>query len=498
MKKIILSIFIICGLQLPALAATYNCQVQEISGWSFKRSNEFLFPTYGDYNDANGRAYVCGHRGVNGCDSGTGIVIFGEHYWAGDRYHEMEVYQCSTSGANAWARQNPDYIPICTNTNGKTKVFTQGDFDYYCVTYENPYTRNARCIGNLQDNSICRKQHQDQPAQSPQPAPQQCKTKTMGNMNVGQSFTQVLKQKCLAEGAPISDDHGTEFTMTCNANLTLTCEATKCEDGYTLNPSTGKCTKNNNNGGGGGGTGSNSCEQRLCNGLSGSKYNECVACCHVSSSVANWNGSACICAQNPDSNKFVPNSNPRSGGECVPQQSGGTPPPVEPEPPLEPEYECDPTKIAQINAWAIQYASNTTISGKILEIIQYCEGKPTENIFLYMYNQLVALINQENAAAQLTQQQNASRRRIENAMSDIDSITSTLDRSSWKNADGGFNTSRLLSDSIAGVVLGTAGGLITSHLVKKNQVESGFEDIQCTVGGQVVANWGDEFQVGIQ
>ena len=146
----------------------------------------------------------------------------------------------------------------------------------------------------------------------------------------------------------------------------------------------------------------------------------------------------------------------------------------------------------------IQYASNTTISGKILAIIQYCEGKPNENTFIAMYNQLLALINQENAAAQLTQQQNASRRRIEGAISDIESIVSTLDRSKWKNAEGGFNTSRLLSDSIAGVVLGTAGGLITSHVVKKNQVEGGFEDIQCTVGGQVVSGWGDEFQVGIQ
>ena len=56
----------------------------------------------------------------------------------------------------------------------------------------------------------------------------------------------------------------------------------------------------------------------------------------------------------------------------------------------------------------------------------------------------------------------------------------------------------MLSDSIAGVVLGTAGGLITSNVVKKNQVEDGFEDLQCTVGGQVVAGWGDEFRVGIQ
>ena len=68
----------------------------------------------------------------------------------------------------------------------------------------------------------------------------------------------------------------------------------------------------------------------------------------------------------------------------------------------------------------------------------------------------------------------------------------------WKNAEGKFNTARLASDSIAGVVLGTAGGLITSSVVKKNQVEDGFEDLRCTIGGQDVANWGDQFRVGIQ
>lgn len=67
----------------------------------------------------------------------------------------------------------------------------------------------------------------------------------------------------------------------------------------------------------------------------------------------------------------------------------------------------------------------------------------------------------------------------------------------WKNADGNFNTARLASDSIAGVVLGTAGGLITSNIVKKNQIENGFEDIKCTIGGQNVAAWGDQFRIGI-
>jgi len=79
----------------------------------------------------------------------------------------------------------------------------------------------------------------------------------------------------------------------------------------------------------------------------------------------------------------------------------------------------------------------------------------------------------------------------------LDSIKAGFGTSVWKNKDGGFNTARLASDGIAGVVLGTAGGLITSNVIKKNQIKGGFEDIKCTIGGQTVADWGDEFQAGI-
>lgn len=68
----------------------------------------------------------------------------------------------------------------------------------------------------------------------------------------------------------------------------------------------------------------------------------------------------------------------------------------------------------------------------------------------------------------------------------------------WKNDDGKFNTARLASDSIAGVVLGTVGGVITSNIIKKNQIENGFEDLKCTIGGQTVASYGDEFTVGVK
>jgi len=101
----------------------------------------------------------------------------------------------------------------------------------------------------------------------------------------------------------------------------------------------------------------------------------------------------------------------------------------------------------------------------------------------------------ENASAEL--KLSNARRKAESAAKKINAMKDGFEKTVWKTSEGNFNGSRLLSDSVAGVVLGTAGGLITSNVIKKNQVENGFEDIQCTVGGQVVAGWGDQFRVGI-
>lgn len=91
-----------------------------------------------------------------------------------------------------------------------------------------------------------------------------------------------------------------------------------------------------------------------------------------------------------------------------------------------------------------------------------------------------------------------SRSKIKEAAASAKGIAAGFEKTVWKNEEGKFNTTRLASDSIAGVVLGTAGGLITSSVIKKSQVKNGFEDISCTVGGQVVAGWDDLFRVGIK
>ncbi len=104
----------------------------------------------------------------------------------------------------------------------------------------------------------------------------------------------------------------------------------------------------------------------------------------------------------------------------------------------------------------------------------------------------------EGAAARKANELATAKAKIENVHSKLKKTQDGFKVSAWKNEDGNFNTARLASDSIAGVVVGTAGGLLTSKIVKKNQVEDGFEDIQCTIGGQTVAGWGDEFSVGNQ
>ena len=116
----------------------------------------------------------------------------------------------------------------------------------------------------------------------------------------------------------------------------------------------------------------------------------------------------------------------------------------------------------------------------------------------YEFNGTACVETAESIAARKAEQSQAAKAAIASVHSKLKKTQSGFDVSAWKDAEGNFNTARLASDSIAGVVLGTTGALVTSTVVKKNQVENGFEDIQCTIGGQTVAQWGDEFSVGSQ
>lgn len=172
--------------------------------------------------------------------------------------------------------------------------------------------------------------------------------------------------------------------------------------------------------------------------------------------------------------------------------------------------ECSSDMLAQLDAWLIDCKEKSDIVLMINEVKRICAVKPVDrDVFNKKYDELLAknpheckpvaepeVIKPDVDPTVISIAE--SRTQIAKFEKILGTIRESLDISVWKNEQGKFNTARLASDSIAGVVLGTAGGLITSKVVKKKQVENGFEDIQCTVGGQVVADWGDEFQVGIQ
>lgn len=91
------------------------------------------------------------------------------------------------------------------------------------------------------------------------------------------------------------------------------------------------------------------------------------------------------------------------------------------------------------------------------------------------------------------------KKEIENAKRVVRDFFASAERNAnvWRDKDGKFNTARLASDVTAGVILGTVGGVVSSVVIKKKQVEKGFDALHCTVGGQAVADWGDTFRVGI-
>lgn len=161
-------------------------------------------------------------------------------------------------------------------------------------------------------------------------------------------------------------------------------------------------------------------------------------------------------------------------------------------------FDCESSAdMAYLREMQIKYADNKTVTDYINKILNFCESdKRTKSEFDNYIIQLRIIINRiekenDNKISDSTSI-------IKNAVAALNNLQAGFDVSVWKTAEGKFNTSRLVSDSVAGVVLGTAGGLITSNVMKKNQVRGGFEDISCTIGGQVVADWGDEFSVGIR
>ena len=238
-----------------------------------------------------------------------------------------------------------------------------------------------------------------------------------------------------------------------------------CKKGDKLDSKTNKCVKA---AGGDSGGGLQAC-------LNGRSTAEGKACCYLSASVAKWDSSTqkCICNDSAATFSIADNNHGQcvKGGVVIPdteqtteqttpgQQQAGT--------------ECDKGT-----------AGFVMFEGKCISDSEKSRIEDERKAESARQAKVADL--QSQISAQTT------------ILSGIVGAHSSDQRSVWKNSEGKFNTTRLASDSIAGAVLGTAGGLITSSVIKKNQLKSGFEDINCQVGGQSVADFGDEFRVGLR
>ena len=478
MKKIFVFSALMIGLAglVPnvANADKQTCQIREND--TCDNDNEYLS--------------IDGVRGCYVCESGkcvTGDLVVATNARVDGKSYRNNKFRCQLGWDDQWIASP---IPNCPAKWQKVK-----DDDHAKQKIINPDTGEPM----FNDNSsqvvtgadpclawICDKGYQEvngvcvpKSAPTPQPAPNpgNCTEGTTKDAACTDSQKQEHAATCLDQCI-----NGTWKTAikTCQSNY----ECIQHNDGIGCK----ECRKRANGGGNGGGH-SVSCAQRRCGSLTGEQKAACVTCCAVPSSVAVWQNGICQCADT--SKKFNP-----ANLQCETQTS--VVPPV-----VTPTYDCDAVKLAKVRAWRTQYASSREIVSAIDMLLEYCTSNSrNETTFNIMYSEIEDLIRSqaaaEESAAEAAARMRVSRGKISDASATLARIKNSLETSVWKNKDGKFNTSRLASDSVAAVVLGTAGGLITSNVIKKNQIKGGFEDINCTVGGQVVAGWGDEFRVGIQ
>lgn len=454
MRKLMF-LFVLCGLiSGHAWGASYNCQVQDIGTWSFKSSNEYLFVNVADYNHSNGKALVCGHMGTNGCDNGTMVFVTGAHYHEDTPYTDARFYECSSSGGNSWDAVGTSALPQCSSLAGMEVITTIAD--KYVYVPSNVYKRYS-LSGYYISDKFCWSDKQKYVA----PAPVDVKPKCPAG-----SSEKILSQKDCKSGERFECvKTGDSKQCVCGKCIAGGGEHRDDED-----RTVGKCHPS-------------VCVSEVCR-----------ECCKRPASQTVWDRTAQAC-QCVNGGHFQ-----KENGEWICKVDAGA---VE----TEQGYVCDPVLLANLAKWRTQCVNKSDVLRQILELEEYCNGKPSKEVFLRLYDETFNSVKQCTEDANVVspvvdddtaQKLKRSRAKITSAYNDLVGIAKGFKVSVWKNKEGNFNTARLASDSIAAVVLGTTGALVTSSIVKKNQVEGGFEDIKCTIGGQTVAEWGDEFRVGIQ
>lgn len=433
--------------------------------------DEFIYTSYAAYKEADdescnggcklskGQYYECDNE--QGCAYDKFFLTAKDSTFKGARPGEMQLYQCAFDVGDKWYSQP---LSACTemptNYNEITNKIVNLDRRDVRIIYSN----GKYCYLTGDALACFEAKKRGEPANW-----------NGTSCNCGDVQTWNSKQKkCVQKTSNVSNKctQGSEKITSqadCKNKGTFECVE---KDG--ANCKCGKCNSNNNGYRG-------KCHPSVCT------SEICQACCIKPASETIWNPTdkACQCVNGGNFTK----ENNQWFCKVNAGQDGVT-------------TKCNETLMSKVAEWKTKCANHTTVLSEIEQLELYCKAKPTEDVFVRLYDALKNTVEEfciktsTNTTVDIKTQINE----VNNAYSQLTAIHNKFrdNVSVWKDAEGNFNTARLASDTVAGVVLGTTGALVTSHVVKKNQVENGFEDIKCTIGGQNVAGWGDQFRVGIQ
>ena len=477
--------FITCILPTYAFSASYKCQVQDLGAMRIKNSNEYIYPTKADFDDK--RALVCGHQGGSGCDHNVKIILRQNHYWGTSSKNLGAIYRCNANGANAWESRDASSLHDCDDVSKLTYITARGGYKIYATSCTATYCVGVcRHKGSATSSAGCAKG--TMPGINNQdfyPVDTDSDAYTCADYNIGTDPNKdQCKSKCYKEGDKYLWH---SRIVTCKNNLVPDTSGTKCVE---------KSSGSSSSGGGSGNSSSSSTKtntkkEKKSNDYGGRTSTMGIAC-YKNGSFTKYDKVTDECKCINPNYEFKITDKYNAEGSCFPRPGtvpvspatatagGKSAAPALTELEIK-KKDCDSLFRSGLN---VEWSANDqkcvcTDSNKYLTPSNTCEYTPA-----YLAGQ--------------DAERKESRVKIIAAGKVLNGIAETFDVSVWKNSDGGFNTARLASDGIAGVTLGTIGGLITSNIIKKNQVKSGFEDMKCAIGGQVVADWGDEFDVGIR
>ena len=457
MKKLLMFLCCVFAINNAWAARTCPRAVVQLQGLQNGNDNEFVFTTMGAYLEAREcnaegkkKGYECDlKRGaLYECDTETGCTdgqyLFGlDGYVSAANYVNDKILQCSTS-PDKWIQYTYSDCPASVD-NGWTEITFQNTVQKKCYKKKNAgYAGGFFCCKSDLQSACEDDKYGIWNGQTCQCASADGILRTWNKKEYKCEVDNTQSQKKSCDRT----SHGQTKTETCpsfilNGSL---CKRT-CNDGKWSDWALVSC-KN---------------PYLPKNGI-------CVKPLIVGDSNGGGNGN-----NNGDS------GNVNIGGDNAVQL-----PPV-----VEQPFSCPELTPSD---WRTAYASCADVIAAYEALEEYCANEPNKNEFNSRRNALVSLRNACSDKQRRITESTAKISGLGDKLKDIMSAKLSV----WKTAEGNFNGARLASDSIAGVVLGTAGGLITSTVVKKNQVKTGFEDVNCAVGGQNVAGWGDEFTVGIR